>query len=299
MRDAIQRAFGVLLLASFALGVAVPGLEDVPDGVIPTLLGGVLFLACARITLADRAQLSVAGVAGFYLVRFVAVPWLLYAGFAVVAPSLAVPALLFGLLPTGVTTTAITSILGGNPALALLTTVVSTGLAPFVIPMMLGWAGAEDVDLTGVSVTLGLLLFVPVGLYTGIARRSERLVGLLREQGGVVSVGLICTIAFLVAGGQRSRILEDPAGVVGLFALGLCLYAILYGLGLAIARRGPQRERVAWALVSGNNNIVLGLTVALLHLDGDAAVTFLAWDLAWIVGLSVIQPVLRRVDRAM
>ena len=62
------------------------------------------------------------------------------------------------------------------------------------------------------------------------------------------------------------------------------------------ARRAGVREQISWTLSHGNNNIVLGLTLALLYLTPDDVVRFVAWDIAWIMGLSAIQPVLRRVS---
>lgn len=293
--DAVQRSFSVLLLLAFAAGLAVPALEP-PTWIPAPLLALVLFVACARITASDLEAVKLSEVVGFSLVRFGVVPLLLWSVFRWLQPSLAPAVLLLGLLPSGVTTTAITSILKGNPALALGTTILSTALAPLVIPVLLsGLAGtAVEVDARGLATTLVLLLVVPTALYFGVARHSRRVRAQLERWGSLASVVLICTIAFLVANGQRARILSDPSALIALYAGGAVFYAAMYGLGLAFGRRGSHRDRIGWALASGNNNIVLGLTLALLHLP-EQAVAFLAWDLAWISGLSAIQPVLRRL----
>ncbi|MCB9670284.1 MAG: hypothetical protein H6734_12480 [Alphaproteobacteria bacterium] len=123
-------------------------------------------------------------------------------------------------------------------------------------------------------------------------RHIRPVADVLRATGGPLSVGLICTIALLVASAQRARVLEAPGRLGALLVLGLLLYGGLYAMGLAWGARADGRARRAWALASGNSNIVLGLTLALLHLP-EHAVTFLAWDLAWILALSAIQPVLR------
>ena len=294
--DTVQRSFSVLLLLSFCAGLAEPGLSP-PDWLPAPLLAVVLFVACARIRPEDLEAVQPKQVLGFAFVRFVVVPFGLWAATAQVAPDLAPAVLLLGLVPTGVTATAITSILRGNPALALGTTILSTLLAPLLIPTALSAVAGASVEVDGVAIgtTLGGLLFVPTALYFGVARRSARLVRWLQTRGSPLSIVLICTIAFFVANGQRDRILADPAGLIGLFAVGAAFYAVVYGLGIATGRSGSHRDRVGWTIASGNNNIVLGLTLALLHLP-DQVVAFLAWDLAWITGLSAIQPVLRRLD---
>ena len=259
---------------------------------IPALLSLILFLACARITKTDLAALALRDVAGFYLVRFVGVPAVLYALGVWLWPEAASALLLLGLLPAGVTTAAVVGILGGNPALALGVTGLSTLLAPLMIPLAFLLVGKASVDPAAMGTTLLAILVVPAALYFGVVRRSERAVAALREVGPLLSVGLICAIAFLVSNGQQARILADPTALVGSGLLGALVYAALYALGALWGRPKRDRERVAWTLSGGNNNIVLGLTLALLYLTPDDVVRFVAWDLAWICGLSAIQPVL-------
>lgn len=292
----VQRAFSGLLLASFVAGLVCPGLSPPPWLPAP-LLATVLFFACARITSADLEAVRVAEVVGFTLVRFGAVPLLLWGVALQLAPELAPAVLLLGLLPSGATSTAVTAILRGNPALALGATILSTAAAPVVIPAcMAGLAGTTvAIDTVGMATTLVALLVVPTALWFGLARRSQRVVGFCTTYGSAASVVLICTIAFFVANGQRARVLEDPGSLLGLYALGGLFYAGCYGLGALYGRGGSHRDRVGWTIASGNDNIVLGLTLALLHLP-EHAVTFLAWDLAWITGLSAIQPVLRALE---
>lgn len=291
--DAVQRGFSVLLLLSFFAGLAAPGLEP-PSWIPAPLLALVLFVACARITPRDLEAVRLGDVLGFTAVRFGVVPLVLWSAFRWLHPPLAPAVLLLALLPSGVTSTAITSILKGNPALALGATILSTAAAPVLVPALLaGLAGTTvAIDARGMATTLVLLLLVPTGLYFGVARHSRRIRTALERWGSLLSVLLICTIAFLVANGQRARILSDPSALVALYLGGAFFYAAMYGLGLAFGRSGTHRDRIGWALASGNNNIVLGLTLALLHLP-DQVVAFLAWDLAWISGLSAIQPVLR------
>lgn len=296
LQNVVEKGFSGFLLLGFALGVALPPLPTLP-GLVPSLLAGVLFIACARITPSDLRHVAPLRVAAFYVLRFLLVPVLLWTLARRLFPSLATPVLLLGLLPTGVTAPAITAILRGNPALALAATTLSTAAAPLTIPTGLMLLADADIaiDVRGITTTLVTLLLVPTLTWFGVARHSERLRGLLTRRGGLFSVVLICTIAVFVANDQRERILADPLGLVVLFLGGLGFYVLAYAIGLASAGRGPHRERVAWALSSGNHNIVLGVTLALLHLP-DAVVPLVAWDLAWIVGLSAIQPVLRALE---
>ncbi len=296
--DTVQRGFSILLLLAFAAGLATPALSP-PDWLPAPLLAIVLFVACARIRSDDLQSVEPLRIVGFAAVRFVVLPLVLWGLARLFAPSLAPAVLLLGLLPTGVTSTAVTSILRGNPALALGTTVLSTVLAPLLIPGALWLLAGETVrvDVLSIGLTLGGLVFVPTALYFGLARRNAPLVTWLQTRGSAVSVVLICSIAFFVANGQRARILADPSALVGLFAIGALFYVVVYGLGIAAGRNGSHRDRVAWAIASGNNNIVLGITLALLHLP-DQVIPLLAWDVAWISGLSAIQPVLRRLSTA-
>lgn len=298
LAEQLQRQFGVALLASFGLGLLLPAVGDLHPWVIPALLSCILFLACARITQTDLAALALRDVAGFYVARFLAVPAALYLFGLWFWPDAAAALMLLGLVPAGVTTAAIAGILGGNPAIALSVTAVSTLLAPLMIPLAFLLVGEASVDPTAMGGTLLVILVVPAVLYLGIARRSDRLVAGLREVGPLLSVGLICTIALLVSNGQQARILADPSALLGSGLFGALVYALLYALGALWGHASAGREQIGWTLSGGNNNIVLGLTLALLYLAPEDVVRFVAWDLAWICGLSAIQPVLGMLGRS-
>jgi BASS family bile acid:Na+ symporter len=291
----LQAHFGTLLLASFVLGALVPPPGEPPALLVPALLGLVLYLAVVRIDPADRSGVRPSTLLGFHVVRFVLLPVGIGGMAAFVAPDLVLPAVVLALLPTGVTTTAVVTILRGNGAVALLVTALSTAVAPVVVPFAVWVVGGPELSPRDVGFTLLGLLVLPVVLHGLVTARSPRLTAALREVGPPTSVVLICVIAFLVASSQQARIRADPLGLLTGFLLGGAFYTVAYGVGLAFARLTAAREaeRVAWALAAGNNNIVLGLTLALLHFGPDEVVLFLAWDLAWIVGLSAIQPVLR------
>ncbi|MEM6789109.1 MAG: hypothetical protein AAF928_05725 [Myxococcota bacterium] len=290
----LERGFSVWIVLGFLVGLALPTLP-VPGPLPAGLLSVVLFFAYAGITREDlRAVRPFSGL-GFVALRFGLVPAAVWGAARIVGAEATAPGLLLlALLPSGATSTAVTAILRGNAALALGSTVVTTAAVPVVVPLVMSWAvgAGVGVDPVAMAATLGGIVGIPAVLYGLIARLRPAVLPALRTRGSAMSVALICSITTLVTNGQRARILAQPGHLAALFAAGILFYGLAYAVGLGWGWRGRARDRIGWSIASGNNNIVLGLTLALLHLP-DQVVVLLAALPAWIVGLAAIKPTLR------
>ncbi|MCK6544765.1 bile acid:sodium symporter [Myxococcota bacterium] len=283
----VSRHAGFVFLAASLLGLVIPGLDRVPPQLVLALVGTVIFLACFKVDPVELRGLRPLALGTFWAWRFVAVPVLLYVAAARWFPEHALAILVLGLMPPAVATPGLVAILEGNVALALALLVGGTIVTPIVVPPIVAhFAGQGVVELDPMILarTLFFAVVLPILVHAPL-RKFENFTAGVRRNLGTLSVSLISVSMALVVAQRRAVLLDDPSKIAGSLVLAFAVYFLFYGIGLAVprVRRG---DRIAFALCSGANNIVLGISLAVLHLspaDGAWAVTCLVpWSLGMV-----------------
>jgi len=295
-RPFIEKNFGLFLLIAFVIGLFIPGLRDVPKEIIPVLLASIIFLSCSKIHIADFQSFRFRDVIGIVLVRFLVLPFAFYGAALLLFPEYRYALLMLGLLPCGATLAAIMGIMGGSAALGLSATTITSILVPFSIPLsfMLLSDVAIEIDVWGMFKTLVLMIFVPVGVYFGFVRRFEPIKLVMRANASALSCLLICCGIIIVVAYQQDKFFEEPIFVLKTLAIGMVAYVIFYVLGWFFFPKANGREKLSYALMCGNNNINLGISLAVLFMPAFESLVMVMWELSWIAGLSVFQMFMRK-----
>ncbi|MBY0407244.1 MAG: hypothetical protein K2Q01_06085, partial [Rickettsiales bacterium] len=113
IRHVIESRFGLVLLSGALMGLALPGIDRLPNASAVLVLALLMFISCYRLRDGGFASVRVGQLLGFWVVRYSVLPagmWLVAKG---IAPDYAVGVFLLAVLPAGVSSPAIAHIYGG------------------------------------------------------------------------------------------------------------------------------------------------------------------------------------------
>ena len=245
----------------------------VPAGLMLIMFSLGLTLALSHFrTLFANSSLVGAALAG----QLIAMPLLAFAvGFVFgLPPELALALFILGICPAGTTSNALTFVGGGNVALAVVLTAISSLVTVFTIPLLLEWAvphflgagGAPELSVLGTMRQLALITLLPVAV--GMVVRGYapelalRLARWLRPTAMVILVGVIGVSLAISFDMVLANVLRaGPAIWV------LNILATLAGLAIARAAGAGPRDEMTVAIEVGVHNATLAiyLTLTVLH----------------------------------
>lgn len=287
----VEGHFGLLLMSGLLGGLFLPMDLTWAAGAVPVLLAIIIYFSCFKITWDDLGSVQPVHMAAFYVVRFFLLPVLAFYAAGVFLPEYKFALLLLLLIPSGVTLPAVTAIIGGNPVMALGMLALSSVLAPFIIPAAFAvLSGAEmQVDSMGMLWTLTKIVFLPAALYALSARAAPRIVKPMSQHASAVAVILISVIALIIVSNYRQDMLADIPFLLQASVIGAVVYGGLYIGGWHIFKKLDRRAHISYALMSGNNNIALGISLAFLYLPVREIAILVIWELSWLSGLAAFQ----------
>ena len=215
-------------------------------------------------------------------------------------PSVALGMILIGVCPGANLSNVLTYLAGGNTALSITLTVLSTAASVMTIPLQLGFWGSLDPDtaallrkvsLDPMDVFMGLFVILGVPLFLGmtLSRLLSPLSGTLRRpfRGFILAVLLLFIAMSLSMNWDVFRRFD------GLVALAVFLHnslALALGSVSAMAMKLESRDARAVCIEVGTHNLALGLILMFNFFDGLGGMTVVAtWWGSWSVlsGLGV------------
>jgi BASS family bile acid:Na+ symporter len=186
-------------------------------------------------------------------------------------PALAVGVLIVAAMPAGTACSSLTDVVGGNAALALLGTLLTSLVcplaAPWVIRLGCGQAGGEGMlFLLRQSAFLAAILFVPLGLAFAVRRGFPAFVKRRREVFGALSIVALGLLIF----GAMASVSADfwelvgtrPRLALGLFAFMCGFSATLHLAGYFLAPWRPLPDRAALSVNAAYVNNGLAIVFA-------------------------------------
>jgi BASS family bile acid:Na+ symporter len=195
-------------------------------------------------------------------------------------PALAVGLIIIAAAPGGVTSNLLTRFAGGDTALSITMTAVTSLAAivtvPFVVLLALEWFGGGGttarMSMAGISIRMFLIVALPVAL--GMALRGARpaLAARLEPPAGVLSAVLFALVLAIAIWAERENLPAHfaAAGLAAL-VLNLVMMALAFWGTLLLGCGRPQR--IALSLECGLQNGTLAIAVvAALGLDTAYAV---------------------------
>jgi predicted Na+-dependent transporter len=290
-----ENHFGLVMVLCLALGLLSPLPGMLPDYVPPIILAVMMGFSCSKIRLADLKAIRIKDVAGFYTLRFMIVPLLGFLFFQTFLPAYTYAVLLILLLPMAVSGAALAAMFGGNATLALTGTVLTSLIAPFMIPLVFEFAGYEiALDTFGMFLTLAGIVFVPALVYFCGIRFFEKPKQWIQTNSSFASVLLFSIFIMIVVSRLRDEILADPVSLIVPGIILLLLYVGIYALGWLVFLRSERSTRIAYTVFSGMNNIGLGVSLAIMYFPVQEKIYLIICEFLWVFLLSGFQYFLKK-----
>lgn len=288
----IEHNFGVMLFSAAFIGLFMPYVDRIPDFTLVVLLGLQLFCSCFRIHWSDLRKIKPFEFAGMYVLRFIVFPAVLYLIVAPFLPEYKNALFLLAMIPSGVTLPVVIGVCGGHVLTGLTATVVTSALAPFVIPIAFEYLSDTviELDTIGMFKTLCFVVFAPTALYFLVVRKTlPKFCEVAKPYTGASAILLMFCAIIIVISKIKDLLLSDFATALTAVSLAFGFYLLLYIAGWIIFAKKPFDERLTYAFITGNNNIMLALTLALLFLPRQEVVMLAFGEFAWISGVSFFQ----------
>jgi BASS family bile acid:Na+ symporter len=291
----IESHFSVMLFLGVGAGLFLPYLDKLPNYTPIFLVGCVMFFSCAKIAKGQMQDLNRINLSIFYVLRFVLLPIALYYAANAIIPQYALGVLLVASMPIGGAATAVCGMTGGNPSLALIATIITSSVAPFIIPLMIWFCSGEEVaiDKVALLLTLASCIFCPALLYFSLYKIRPAVKNVvLRHSQFAVTIALSSMVACVVAF-RRDYFFANMTETLIAFMIVSILYMLLYGFGVAFAWRmnKPIVKIKTYAVCSGVNNIALSAAIAVLYFSSHTVVFTVLGEIAWVVAISIYKKI--------
>lgn len=295
MRHFLETHFGLVLLLSCLAGLIPSPLGKVPDSSALVALALLTYASCFKLADGGFAEIKWRNILLFYGLRYMVLPAVLLALSQKFFPLYAGGIFLLALLPTAVSSPAFAHMFGGRvpPAFALV--ILSTILAPFLIPLLcsLAFAGSGvTTSFLPLFSTLAFCVFLPMAFYFA-TRKFSRLSAVMHHNVKIISIILVAFVIALVIAKQRDFILHDTAALATPLLLSIFSYAIFLAFGWWFAKNQQADMRISIATCSGFNNVALGVSVALLHFSQNVVLLMAVSEIAWALLPTVFRQFIR------
>lgn len=282
MRSLIENHFGLLLLLACVAGLVIPGIDRVPDSSASIALAMLTYASCFKLRDGGFSDIRWKEVGQFYLARYVALPLVLFGVALLAVPHYATGIFLLALLPTAVSSPAFAHMFGGRVPPAFAIVIISTLLAPLLIPFMFYMLGEPGITPHPAPLfrTLAFCIFTPMVLYF-FTKRFHHWGDVMYVNVKLISIVLVAFVIALVIAKQREAILADvPALILPLFCTVLA-NAIFMLFGLWLGRKQAGDIQITYATCSCFSNVALGVSLALLHFPPAVIMLVAVSEIAW------------------
>ncbi len=215
----------------------------------------------------------------------VILPFLVSIPLAFFAPEWTLPFVLAAAMPTGLTAPAVVTILGGRTSLAVLISVSTSLLSPFVVPLVLrAMAGQRvTVDIIAMMANIAWVVIVPLALSALVQwkagrKRIERLADPIR----LVNLAAFALVIASVAASSAKPSTDSGAvssGFLGIGTDGIIIVILMTVFWLGIAwlasamlawRDSIDRMTVAFCLIYMNTTLGVWIADKFFHETGIA-----------------------------
>jgi BASS family bile acid:Na+ symporter len=254
-------------------------------GLIVPLIQIIMFGMGTTLSLADFARVIAMprGVFVGLLLQFTVMP---ITGFVLArlfgfSGEVAAGIVLVGAAPGGVASNVMTYLAGGNVALSVTMTAVSTLASPILTPLAMQWLAGRFVPIDAPAMMQSILTMIIVPIVAGLV--VNRLIGSrrwLHRTLPIVSMVAICIILTIITASSRDRLLAVALGLFAVVVLHNTVGFVLGYFGARLFRMNESDSRTASIEVGLQNaGMASGLAISVLHSTdaGLAAAIFGPW----------------------
>jgi BASS family bile acid:Na+ symporter len=286
----VERYFWALCVAVTLLGLLLPqaGWPFAPVKIV--FLAGILFFTGLKIDFrAALAELKRPGLLAYVsLMMLVVLPLGMWGLSLLIAPRFAVGVLIVAAMPAGLAGGSLSDIIGGNAALALVVTLVTSVLCPLLVPWVIAvGTGGSAADTGGLAaggwaflltqaLWLAAILFSPLAVAYVVRRLLPGVVARFRPTFTALSIVSLCLLILGVMSdasadflGLLSRTPWEAVRIIGFMFL---FSAVLHVAGYFLAPWRPPADRAALSINAAYVNNGLAMVFAGQFFAGSEAV---------------------------
>jgi predicted Na+-dependent transporter len=283
----IQKYFGALLILSCLVGLVMPSAGEPTSIIVMISLAFIIFCTFFQINFDGSLLMKDLTVSlKFWLIRFIAVPVVIFFVFRGISSFYASVLLLSFILPAAVSSPAFTVIYGGKPDLSLKILIFSSFMSVFSIPLIMSWLLGATVHIqTGkMLLTLVYTIVAPFLLHLPL-RKMTKIKNVITHYNSLFTLIGLSSIFILVTARNKSAFFDNPEKVAWFAVISFAIYGLMYVLGYYLIPGQHTDIRKTFGISSGANNIGLGVTITALFFQGEMNVFFIISQLIWVVML--------------
>ena len=285
------------MLFGCIVGLFIPKLGAFTSKGIPFLLGTVIFSSMFKIDMdkdAMKKDLSKASV--YYILRFVALPVVLFYLFKPLSDFYSSALFLLSLLPVAVSAPAFTEIFKGDVTLSITSVVLSNALSPFVIPFMCSFflRNTQPIDSMKMFETLAYTVILPIILHFPF-RSQTKFKNWVLNNNAVITVVCIATLFAMAISKFKFEILAHYHILPLYLALSFVVYGLLYVIGWYIVPKAAKNDRISYSVGSGANNIGLGVALTIIYFPAELNILFIVSQIMWTLVLFPVKRVAKYI----
>lgn len=295
IRHLIESNFSLVLILSCLAGLALP-IGHVPDDAASVALAMLTYASCFKLKDGGFRDIVWKDIARFYCLRYLILPVVLFGIAHVILPTYALGVFLLALVPSAVSSPAFAHMFGGRVPPAFAIVIVSTLLAPFLIPLQFAWASdvAMDISPLGLFRTLAFCIFLPMCLYFA-TRRMQRWGHVMYMNVKLISIVLVAFVIALVIAKQREMILADVSALALPFLACMGCYCIFVACAWWLGRNKDYGTKITYAVCSAFNNVALGVSLALIHFPAKIILFIAVSEIGWALLPAAMKRIVRRL----
>lgn len=297
MNEFAKKNFNLVLFLATVLGFILPQPGKFSGPLILAVLCFIIFASSFKVDFSPhffRSQTKT--IVGFYIVRFLLLPLILFYILQPFSPFYASALFLLCVLPCGVTSPAFSNVFHGNVTLALALLILSSSLTPLVLPYLGGLLMAEELKVDQfrlfttlfITVIFPYLVHLPVRKHQGISRW-------MRNHDSFISIFGIAAIFTLAIAEYRPVLLNETQQIFPYLLVNFLAFLFLYVFGYMIWLRAHKAEKVALLFSSGANNVALGVVISFLYFPTQTGVFFVVSEIVWVLVLIPVRKLMGKL----
>ncbi len=232
------------------------------------ILGAIFFLGALKININDIKNVwnLKIGVIVFNVLMLIGLPVVVYLIAKIIVPDYALSLLILSVMPSGMATPLLASIVGGRESLAMVMTATTSLLAPFTIPVMIYWlAGVSvDVDFWQIFFSIAEIIFIPFFLAWLIRKFLPNVIEKTKGSLGKISTFFLGLLMAGIVAQQSESIIESLISseiFMSLIVVSV-LMAFFYILGYLIYFKEQGEDRLTFTVSFANMNFTLAIFLA-------------------------------------
>lgn len=282
MRALIENNFGFVLLISCVIGLAVPGLQQIPAESASVALAMLTYASCFKLRDGGITGFSWKRIGQFYIWRYIVLPLAAFELAKILVPDYALGIYLLALVPSAVSSPAFAHMFGGRVPPAFAIVIIGTLLAPLMIPLQFAVFADQAVAPSPMPLfhTLAFCIFTPMVIYA-TTKHLPRWGNMMYDNVKFICILLVSFVIALVIGKQREVILGDLNALIIPLVCTVGLNICFLILGFWFGKKDSREDQISFATCSGFSNVALGVSLALLHFAAPVILLVAVSEIAW------------------